>query len=168
MASASAGGASIDPVLETEMLWTAPGHVTARWRNVFIQVRAAELTLDAMASIEMGARLMRAQMPRAEPYGAMIVILPRAPQVVGEAAKKQRALLANLGEDERLHLAIVLEGDSVGVMAQRAVARAVLRTTRRQVCGTIPDAARALVGVIGGLGTQSGLVAFVESLRAKL
>jgi hypothetical protein len=119
MASAPAEGVSIDSVLDTEMFWTAPGHVTARWRNVFIQVRAAELTVEVMASIEMGARLTRAQLPRAEPYGAMIVILPGAPHVVGEVAKKQRELLANLGGDERLHLAVVLEGDSVAVMAQQ-------------------------------------------------
>lgn len=150
------------------MFWTAPGHVTARWRNVFLQVRAAELTLEALASIEMGARLTRAQMPRGVPYGAMIVIVPGAPQVAGEAAKVQRELMANLAEDERLHLAVVLEGDSVGVMAQRAVARAVLRTNRRQIYGTIADAVRPLLGAIGGLGTQSELVAFVESLRAKL
>ena len=78
------------------------------------------------------------------------------------------SLMASLAEDERLHLAVVLEGDSVGVMAQRAVARAVLRTNRRQIYGTIADAVRPLLGAIGGLGTQSELVAFVESLRAKL
>ena len=123
---------------ESETFWTAPGHVTARWRNVFLQLRSAELTLEALGSIETGARLTRAQVKRSEPYGAVIVIQPGAPPVAGEAVARQRELLAMLGADQRIYLAVVLEGDSVAVIAQRVIARAILRTARRRIFRKAP------------------------------
>jgi hypothetical protein len=156
-------------VLDTETLWTAPGHLTARWRSVFIQIRSAPMTLEALSSIEMAARLTRAQMPRGDCYGAMFVIQPGAPVVTGQTAVRQRQLLETLGDDERLHVAVVFEGDAVGAIAHRVLARALLRTRRRKVCRSLPEGARGLVSVLGLPDASAGeLVEFVESMRARL
>ena len=150
---------------DSEVLWTAPGHVTARWHNVFIQVRSGALTFEALDAIETGARLTRAQLKRAIPYGAMIVILAGAPAVQGEVAVRQRELLQTLNADERLHVAVALEGEGPAVVMKRVLARAAMRSKRRHICVSVQDAAHLLLGDLGATDGEAALVAFAESLR---
>ena len=155
-------------MLDTELLWIAPGHVFARWRNVAIQLRSAEMTLEAMGSIETAAHLMRAQMPKAACYGAMLVISADAPRVAGEAAVRQREFLTTLADDERIHIAIVIEGEGVPRFTQRVMARALMGGKRRRVCDSVPDAARTLMAALAAPDGDRELVAYVEELRGRL
>ena len=104
------------------------GELTEMARGLGIENGAAHselrVTAQGPALIETGARLTRAQLKRAIPYGAMIVILAGAPAVQGEVAVRQRELLQTLNADERLHVAVALEGEGPAVVMKRVLARA--------------------------------------------
>jgi hypothetical protein len=153
--------------METEIYWSAPGHAVGRWRNVFVQVRSGELTLDAMRANEMGARLTRAQYTRSERLGALMVLEKGAPLAKGEVAVLQRKLLATLAEEPRICVCVVLEGDGVALVAQRAFARVAIGNKQRKVCQTLREGAAWVLATAGVPDAGGSLVAFVESIRPK-
>ncbi len=148
------------------MLWNAPGHAVGRWRNVLVQVRTGEMTVEALGHIETAARLTRAQLPAGEPFGALLVIAEGAQPPVGEAAKKQREVIASLARYERLHLALVLEGRGAGSIAQRAIARVMMGAKHRTIADDVNEAVRRLLAQVGGVAAAAQLLDYVESLRA--
>ena len=149
---------------DSELFWSAPGHAVARWRRIFLQLRSEEMTPDAWNCIETSARLMRAQQRGTRRIGAMLVLLPGAPVVKVPLANRQRELIAEMLQDERLHMCVVLEGDGVMTVVQRAALRLVLPSPRRTVCSTVREAVRVLIAALGETERASELTTFVNAL----
>jgi hypothetical protein len=148
-----------------EVLWAAPGHVVARWLQVFIQVRAGEMTLGALAQIEMAGRLARAQMQGK--MGVIFVVAAGAPPPTLQTARRQRELISSLEADPRLYVAAVFEGDNLGAMAQRAVIRTIFRSTyRRSLHKDVAAAVEWLGRVIEPPFDAVALLSYVRTLRA--
>jgi hypothetical protein len=150
---------------DVELLWSAPGHAVARWYNIFVQVRWGEMTLDALAALERLALLTRTRLRTFARRGGLLVAGPDAPATTGQAKREQRRQLEHMLADERMSVALVIEGDGLHPDVQRASARMLVGAGRHRLFGTV-DAAGDWLAAEVEIDAHA-LAAFVQSLRSR-
>jgi hypothetical protein len=151
---------------EGEVIWTVPGHAIGRWRNVFVQVRSGEMTLDTLKAIETAAHLARTGQRPFPRRGALLVLADGAPPTLGDTRRVQEEQVKRFVDDERLFVATVLEGDGLYATVQRASVHALMGTSRRRIFNTVGEGAEWLLREIGDGEDAPRLVDYVMSLRA--
>lgn len=152
---------------ELRRIWDAPRHVFVWQDDLVIQFRGDALTLEALDAQETGLRLARAQY-RHGVFGALLVIEEGAPAPTGEVAKRQRELVKVFTTDERLHIALVLEGSGPLVSLKRTIARGLFQGPRRTIQNGVREGARWLATKLGDPARQEKIIELAESLRPKL
>ena len=149
---------------EVHVIWKTARHVFV-WRDdLIVQIRGEAHSIEALDAQETGLRLARAQ-HHADAFGALLVIQQDAPMPMGEVAKRQRALVNDFVTDERVRIALVLEGEGTFVSLKRTIARGLFRGERRAICSSVREGARWLAAELGDPRRQEEIVAFAESLR---
>jgi len=149
---------------EIHVIWKTPRHVFV-WRDdLIVQIRGEAHSVAALEAQETGLRLARAQ-HHADVFGALLVVQADAPMPTGEVAKRQRTLVQEFVADERVRIALVLEGEGTFVSLKRTIARGLFRGDRRVICASVREAARWLAGELGRPAREQEIVDFAESLR---
>jgi hypothetical protein len=147
-------------------MWQAPGHVCGHRNNVFVQIRAAEMTLQALSQIEMAGQLWRSQ--HSGKIGALFIVAATAPPPRWDVARRQRDLIRSLESDGRLFLCAVFEGQGLSAMAQRAVLRTIFRARQRTIAEDTAGGVQWLTGALACQKDAGQLLDFVQSLRGEL
>ncbi len=152
---------------DVHVIWKTPRHVFATCDDLIVQIRGEALSLEALEAQETGLRLARAQ-HRPAVYGALLVIEEGAPAPTGEVAKRQREMVKGFAADERVHIALVVEGRGPLVALKRTIARGVFTGERRMIASNVNEGARWLAAAYGDPSRAAGIVELADSLRRSL
>lgn len=147
-----------------QVFWKSEKHVFVYEDDMIVQVRGEAHSLEALRAMETGLQLARAQF-RGDVFGGLLLIEEGAPAPTGELAKLQREMVKSFASDERVRIALVLEGEGTLVALKRTIARGLFSGQRRVITGTLREGARWLARELGSPGREDAIVDFAESLR---
>jgi hypothetical protein len=147
-----------------QVFWKSPRHVFVYQEDLVVQIRGEAHSMEALRAQETGLQLARAQF-RGTVFGAMLVIEEGAEAPTGEIAKAQRELVRTFASDERVRIALVLEGGGSLVSLKRTLARGLFTGKRRTICGTVREGARWLANEFGDRAREDQIASLVEKLR---
>lgn len=122
-------------------------NAAARWRNVFMQVRTGKLDLIALQQMVRTARLMRATV--GGNYGGVAILEQTAEVPPRDVLQRQRELLSQLLDDQRMRMLVVILGDGLKVTLARAASRAMSFRGNVEILAKIEDVAPRLAAHIG-------------------
>lgn len=151
-----------------EILWSAPGHLVARWDQIVVQVRTGEMTGDHLTQMETLLKLERAKADRSKKRGAILIAGAGAPPPRWEIVRRQQQLIRETLVDPLLYLGAVIETDTVAAMAQRGFFRLVLSSKQRGLFPSVAVAARFLEEAMDHSFDSKELIAHVAKLRAAM
>lgn len=148
--------------MDVDIVFDDGGSRFASYRNVIVQVRWGRLTAEALDF--MLAHWRQRQRKAPSKMFAFFVITERAPLPEVEVRDKQREVVEELLESNRVEAALVIEGDGPLVETRRVLARLVSRR-KGEIFPTV-EAAADSIAKFADAPTEKEILEIVRATRS--